>query len=89
MNKDEIKDYIEKDYFLRNHHKFINRSRHKITILVDPHLVCKETNRVEVDDSLNDSLQYWVEVLLPYEIDWSIESSKFHYKEGETHCLMQ
>lgn len=85
----EIKSFIDIDYELRNHHKFAKEILYKqIEIIIDPHLICKATNQIENDESLNDTLQYWIEVLIPYEIDWSLPDSKYHYQSHSTHGLM-
>lgn len=89
MNIDQIKDYIKKDWELRNHHKFLFAEPEKqIEILIDPHLICKKTNQIENDASLNDTLQYWVEVLIPYKIDWDKPCSQYHYPAGQKFGLM-
>lgn len=87
MNLSEIKDYIHKDYLLRNHHHFMNSSKYEIEVLIDPHLICKATDQVESDQSLNDTLQYWVEVLIPVKINWDDETSKYAYPEGQVYTL--
>ena len=85
---DEIKDFIKKEWELRNHHKFaFAYPQETIVLLIDPHLICKKTNRVEDDPKLNDTLQYWVEVLVPFEIDWSMPSSEYHYVKGRKFAL--
>lgn len=85
---DEIKDFIKKEWELRNHHKFVFAyPEETIVLLIDPHLICKKTNRVEDDPKLNDTLQYWVEVLVPFEIDWSMPSSEYHYVKGRKFAL--
>ena len=85
---DEIKDFIKKEWELRNHHKFaFAYPEETIVLLIDPHLICKKTNRVEDDPKLNDTLQYWVEVLVPFEIDWSMPSSEYHYVKGRKFAL--
>lgn len=87
-NVQDIKDFIKKEWELRNHHKFVEASvEEHIHVLIDPHLICKATNCIEADESLNDTLQYWVEVLIPYKIDRST-SDAYHYPEGKKFGLM-
>lgn len=88
MTIDEIKDFIKKEWELKNHHKFLFAyPEETIIVLIDPHLICKKTNRIEDDASLNDTLQYWVEVLVPFEIDWSREDSHYAYVKGRKFAL--
>ena len=87
-NIEDIKDFIKKEWELRNHHKFVFAyPQETIVLLIDPHLICKKTNRVEDDPKLNDTLQYWVEVLVAFEIDWSREDSQYHYEKGRKFAL--
>ena len=87
-NIEDIKDFIKKEWELRNHHKFVFAyPQETIVLLIDPHLICKKTNRVEDDARLNDTLQYWVEVLVPFEIDWSREDSHYAYVKGRKFAL--
>lgn len=87
-NIEDIKDFIKKEWELRNHHKFVFAyPQETIVLLIDPHLICKKTNRVEDDARLNDTLQYWVEVLVPFEIDWSVPSSEYAYTKGRKFAL--
>lgn len=88
MTIDEIKDFIKKEWELKNHHKFLFAyPEETIIVLIDPHLICKKTNRIEDDASSNDTLQYWVEVLVPFEIDWSREDSHYAYVKGRKFAL--
>ena len=87
-NIEDIKDFIKKEWELRNHHKFVFAyPQETIVLLIDPHLICKKTNRVEDDARLNHTLQYWVEVLVPFEIDWSVPSSEYAYTKGRKFAL--
>lgn len=85
---DEIRDFIEKDFELRNHHKFIISFKERIEILIDPHLVCPKTNRIEDDQTKNTKLQYWVEILIPFKLDWNKEDTKYHYSPGTEYAHM-
>ena len=69
VSVEEIKDFIKKEYELKNHHAFLFAYPKGITVIIDPHLICKATNKIEDDESLNDTMQYWVEVVDPTIID--------------------
>lgn len=87
MPVEEIKDFIKKEYELKNHHAFLFAYPKGITVIIDPHLICKATNKIEDDESLNDTMQYWVEVIVPQKIDWkNDESAKWAYPEGQEFC---
>ncbi len=88
MNVEEIKEFIRKEWELKNHHHFLFAYAEEcIMVLVDPHLICKETNRIEDDPAMNDTLQYWVEILVPFEINWADPSSEVSYKKGRKYAM--
>lgn len=53
----------EKYWWVYNHPKLNQFDGWSPWIDVEPHMVCKETNRVEDDRSKNTTLQLWIEVM--------------------------
>lgn len=56
----------EKYWWITEHPEFINKDLATVDIEITPHMVCKETNRIEDYEKLNTTLQLWIEVMVPY-----------------------
>lgn len=56
----------DKYWFCMRHPAFINEDFLEVEILVDPHMVCPSTARVENYQPLNTKIQFWVEFCPPY-----------------------
>lgn len=56
----------DKYYWIHDHPAFINPEFVKLTLEIDPHMVCPTTNRVEDFTRLNTKHQLWVEVMVPH-----------------------
>jgi len=65
----------EKYWWITEHPAFRNKDHVGITIDIEPHMICKETNRIENFRALNTTLQLWIEVMVPYDCDGSFEQS--------------
>lgn len=82
----------EKYWRIMDHPAFINKDFVGIEISIDPHMVCKETNKIEDYKKLNTTLQLWIEVLVPYynddtkqfesEHNWMLDCGGFTWEEA-------
>ena len=51
---------------MHDHPAFINPDYVRLTLEIDPHMVCPITNRIEKFAPLNTKHQLWVEVMVPH-----------------------
>lgn len=56
----------DKYWFCKRHPAFINSDFLEVEILIDPHMVCPLTGRVENYQPLNTKIRYWVEFCPPW-----------------------
>lgn len=84
----------EKYWRIIEHPAFINDAFERVTIEIEPHMICPSTNRIENYKPLNTKLQYWVELMVPYyeensiskqwvvSHDWELDCGGFTYEEA-------
>lgn len=73
---------FDKYWFCKRHPKFINPDFVEVEILIDPHMVCKQTKRIEDYKPLNTEIQYWVEFCPP----WYDEDIKKWIRSHDMEC---
>ena len=56
----------DKYWFCKRHPAFINSDFLEVEILIDPHMVCPQTERIEDYKPLNTAIRYWVEFCPPW-----------------------
>lgn len=73
----------DKYWFCMRHPAFINEDFVEVEILIDPHMVCPSTARIEEYAPLNTKIQYWVEFCPPYYDD---DQAKKWVRSHDTDC---
>lgn len=73
----------DKYWFCMRHPAFINEDFVEVEILIDPHMVCPSTARVEDYAPLNTKIQYWVEFCPPY---YDEDHTKKWVRSHDTDC---
>lgn len=72
----------DKYWFCKRHPEFINDDFIEVDILIDPHMVCPSTHRIEDYKPLNTKIQYWVEFCPP----WFDENTNKWVRSHDMEC---
>lgn len=66
-----------KYWWIYEHPAFLNRGGQVVEIEITPHMICKETDKIENFKPLNQTLQLWVEMMIPY---YDVDECQWRHK---------